>query len=76
MISGTIWVERARILLASSRGSGSRLRTTMFARLGRALRVWFAAVPRRILAAAKSEFLRDNLESFFQCACRIAETSM
>ena len=28
------------------------------------------------LAAVQSEFLRDNLESFLQCARRIAETSM
>jgi hypothetical protein len=28
------------------------------------------------LAAVQSEFLRDNLESFLQCALRIAETSM
>ena len=28
------------------------------------------------LAAVQSEFLRDNLESFLQCARRIAEASM
>ena len=28
------------------------------------------------LAAVQSEFLRDNLESFLQCACRIAATSI